>query len=304
MTHSPLVHIGYHKTASSWLQQALLPALSAQVSLFDHPQLWDELMLPSGLVFDAGRCKSYLDGLVAQARQEGKLAVFSSERLSGNPHSGGYDAAEMANRIRACFDEVRLLIVVREQNAILASNYKQYIKMGGTCTLEEYLTPPWDGRVPHFRLDNFRYHHLLEYYCRLFGADKVLVLPYELLRQRPQQFADTLIEHMGLEPVPLAPAVFEQGVNVSMNDLQLRLKRWANKLSGNDSLHPVKPLAPALANWCFQQIEKLGDRDFARNHSMRIAPRVEAVVGDYYADSNRQLQAYVAADLSALGYRV
>jgi len=304
MADSPLVHIGYHKTASSWLQQAFFPALADSVALFEHPLLWEELMLPSGLVFNVSRCKEYLRQLSSDARSTGKLCVYSSERLSGNPHSGGYDAAEMANRVCEVFERPRILVVVREQRSILQSNFKQYIRMGGTCTLEEYLTPPWDGRVPHFRLDNFCYHHLLDYYGKLLGKEQVLALPYELLRSDPHEFSGALLDFMGLEQRNLGPEVFEQTVNPSMNDLQVRLKRWVNKLSGNDSLHPVKPLAPNLAAWLFAKIDALSGPAWAERYSSAMPERIESLIGDHYCESNRKLQDWMSCDLSKLGYRL
>ena len=299
---TPIVHIGYHKTASSWLQQAFFPALSDSILLYEHPVLWEELMLPPGLEFDAGRCRAFMQGLVDEAAGRDLLPVFSSERLSGNPHSGGYDAAVMADRLRDCLDDARILVVIREQKAVLASNYKQYIKMGGTCRLEEYLSAPFDGRVPLFRLDNFAYQHLVSYYRDSFGPDKLLVLPYEWLRAAPRRFADELLAFMGLAAVELPDDLFVQGVNVSMNDLQLRLKRWANHFSGNDSLHPVKPMAPRLAEWCVSRIDALAESEFARRHDARIGDRVAAVVGDHYRDANRELQQLVPFDLAELGY--
>jgi len=302
--NNAIVHIGYHKTASSWLQQSFFPALSDSVALFEHPVLWDELMLPSGLEFDVERCRAYIRDLSATARAAEKLCVFSSERLSGNPHSGGYDAAEMARRVKDVFDTPRIIVVVREQGAMLRSNYKQYIKMGGVCTLEEYLMPPHDGRIPLFRLDNFCYHHLVAYYHQLFGSENLLVLPYELLRSEPQAFVDAMLDFMGLARRELPAKVFEQGVNVSMNDIQVVLKRWVNKLSGGDSLHPVKPLAPGLAGWLFGLIDGLDAAPWANNYSMRAQERIETLVGNHYRDSNRQLQQLLNLDLAALGYRL
>jgi hypothetical protein len=301
---TPLVHIGYHKTASSWLQQVFFPSLADEITLYEHPVIWDELMLPTGLEFDGGRCRQFMQGLAEEAVAGGSLPVFSSERLSGNPHSGGYDAAVMADRIRLCFDHVKILVVIREQRAVLASNYRQYIKMGGTCSLEEYLTPPWDGRVPLFRLDNFSYQHLVRYYHELFGKDAMLVLPYEWLGRSPQTFADRLLDFLDLPTRPLSDGLIQQGVNVSMNDLQLRLKRWVNYLSGNDSLHPVKPLAPGLAERCFRWISGLERSALAKRYDLKLTQRVEAVVGDHYADSNARLASLTGLDLADLGYRV
>ena len=146
MRNAPVVHIGYHKTATTWLQRQCLPRLGDRVALFGLDRLWAELIAPSPLEFDPGRCGRYITDLLAA--HPGSVCVFSAERLCGNPHSGGYDAAEMANRIRASFDEAKILIVVREQVAMLVSNYKQYVRMGGICGFEEYLSPPRDGRMP------------------------------------------------------------------------------------------------------------------------------------------------------------
>ena len=125
----PVVHIGYHKTATTWLQQRFLPVLGDGVAVFGHEALWRDLIGPSQLQFKRRRCKRYVATLIAG--QPGRACVFSAERLSGNPHSGGYDAAEMADRVKAAFGEAKILILVREQVSMLVATYKQYIKKRG-----------------------------------------------------------------------------------------------------------------------------------------------------------------------------
>ena len=298
----PVVHIGYHKTATSWLQKRFFGRLGGRVALFGLDKLRGELIAPPPLEFDPLRCRRYLAEL--QAAHAGRVSVFSAERLSGNPHSGGYDAAEIANRIRSSFDEARILIVVREQVAMLVSSYKQYVRVGGICTFEEYLFPPRDGRIPLFRLDNFRYHHLVEHYVRLFGARHVLVLPYELLRTDPAAFARRVLDYAGLDGVEPPDPASDVRVNVSLTDLQTRLRRRVNLLGLGKSLYPVRPRAPWLAARLFRLIDALGATRIGRRPSGGFRERAASAAGDRYASSNRRLQRYVSYDLAAFGYRL
>ena len=299
----PVLHVGYHKTATSWLQRCFFPALGDRIALFGRAALWRELIAPPSLDFDPERCRSHVAALLAKP-PPGTVCVFSAERLSGNPHSGGYDAADLAGRLEAVFGEARVLIVVREQADMLVSIYKQYVKMGGTCTFTEYLSPPHDGRIPLFRLSNFRYHRLVEHYRGLFGETRVLVLPYELLQRSAGRFARRVLDHIGLEGVEPPPQAFERRINVSMSDLQTALRRRANLLAGGGSLHPVRPKAPRLAAGLFRLIDALAAADAARRRPGPLHARALRVAGDRYVSSNRRLQRYVSCDLAALGYRL
>lgn len=303
----PVVHIGYHKTATTWLQQRFFPVLGDGVAVFGHEALRRDLIGPSQLQFKRRHCKRYVATLIAG--QPGRACVFSAERLSGHPHSGGYDAAEMADRVKAAFGEAKILILVREQVSMLVASYKQYIKGRGVLTLDEYLVPPRDRRIPLFRLDNFCYHHLIEYYLKLFGGRHVLVLPYELLLHDRDGFVRRLLEYIGLDgfsfpPPNFDPTNFDQRINVSPTDLQVRLQRWVNFLSGGCSLRPVKPKAPRLAARLYRLINALDDVDAAERPAGKFHERAASVAGDRYVSSNRILQQYVAHDLRALGYRL
>ena len=298
---APLVHIGYHKTATTWLQQEFFPRLGDRVALFGLDRLWGELIAPSPLEFDVERCRRHVAGLIAA--HPGRVPVFSAERLCGNPHSGGYDAAEIAGRIEAALGEARILIVVREQVSMIVSTYKQYVRMGGICSFEEYLAPPCDGRIPLFRLDHFRYHHLVERYVERFGGRRVLVLPYELLRHDRGAFARRVLDHLGLDGVEPPARGLEARAHVSLTDLQTRLKRWVNRLGVGDSLYPGRPRAPWLSAPLFRLVDRLGDTRLGRRPTGRFRERAASAAGDRYAASNRRLQRHVPYDLAAFGYR-
>ena len=105
----------------------------------------------------------------------------------------------------------------------------------------------------------------------------------------------------GVEPPVRAP---DERANVSLTDLQTRLKRWVNLLGVGDSLYPVRPRAPWLSAPLFRIIDGLGATRIGRRPSGRFRERAAAAAGDRYAASNRTLQRYVAYDLAAFGYRL
>ena len=87
-----------------------------------------------------------------------RVPVISYERLSGNPHAGRFDARTIADRIKAAFPKARIFCVIREQNDMILSTYFQYLKIGGTDSVRDYLTRSYDGRRPGFSLAAFNPH--------------------------------------------------------------------------------------------------------------------------------------------------
>ena len=51
--------------------------------------------------------------------------VLSDKRLSGNPHSGGFDAARIAGSPHEHFPGVNILVVIREKRSLTLSCYYQ-----------------------------------------------------------------------------------------------------------------------------------------------------------------------------------
>ena len=158
-----LVHIGLHKTATSWLQENLFtrmelgfygPAESrkrrALVKNVGHFLVADESgHLINEWEFDARAVRASLASFEAR---EGLWPVVSYERLSGHPLSNGFDRQMICHRIKAVFPKARILICIREQRAIILSNYVQYLRNGGWNTPEAFLKsssrwPPADNYV-------------------------------------------------------------------------------------------------------------------------------------------------------------
>ncbi len=295
-----LIHIGYHKTATTWLQQYYFPQHPQIDFIGKHEDLWENLMSPHGFDFDPKIAQEFFYPKIEQALQKNLIPVISAERLSGNPHSGGYDSKEIADHLKKVFPEAKILIMIRHQPEAILSNYKQYIKMGGICTLKEYLFPPQEGRIPLFRLDNLKYHKLANYYAKLFGKENIKIIPYEKFRFHPQAFLEELANFMGIDSKISFP--FEEKVNQSLCDATILLKRKVNRWHGNDSLFPVTPPFPNITKKLFDLIQKLDKKPLFRRYNAHFIEQIHNDIGHFYGESNRQLNETFELNLQTYHY--
>jgi len=295
-----IIHLGYHKTATTWLQQRYFPHHPQLDFIGQHEELAPLIISPHGFDFDPDKAKQFFNPKIEQARQKKLIPVISGERLSGNPHSGGYDSKEIADRLKQVFPNAKILIMIRHQPDAILSNYKQYIRMGGIGTLKEYLFPPQDGRIPLFRLENLKYHKLAEYYAQLYGRENIKIMLYEYFRATPPAFLEELASFLDIDPNVTFP--FEERVNLSLCDFSILLKRRVNRWHGNDSLFPITPRFPTITNKLFEMIKILDRQPFIRRYSAHFIEQIQHHIGHFYGESNRRLGERFEVDLKSHHY--
>jgi hypothetical protein len=190
------VHVGLTKAASSTLQ-AFFTAHDS-VGYLDAAKTVHAVVENSIFDLDAKKAKEFLSDEIDLQRRQNKVPVISHERLSGNPHSGHYDAREIAYRLHEFIPGARILLCIREQMGLMASCYKQYIRIGGIKKLKDYLLPVRDYRVPLFDWRFYEYHKIIQLYFGLFGAHNVRVLLLEELKNNPELFFESLSRIMDI----------------------------------------------------------------------------------------------------------
>jgi hypothetical protein len=311
---SILVHIGYHKTGTNWLQRELFCGVSGYQWLGKRPRTHPvrSVVRDRAPDFDAAVIRQALDPLIAEVEQQRRLPVVSLERLSGHPFSGGFDADRIAERLAGIFPEARVLIVVREQRAMIVSTYKQYVQVGGACSLERFLDPARDRseRVPLFDGRHFEYHWLVERYRALFGDDQVLTLPYDLFVREARGFVERIADFAG-RPIPgdvLDRLRYGRRSNQARSALTIASVRRLNKVSVRTEVNPA-PLAEwraaeRLSRWIQRNgaLDGRLTRPLEERSQARLRGVVEEWAGDRYAESNRRLAELTGFDLGAYGW--
>lgn len=304
---APLIHIGYHRAGSTWLQRFLFGQAAAGFAQpFDRrADIATHLILPNTLDFDAEAAHAHFAGRLDQGDL---VPVLSAERLSGYPDSGGYDSAEIARRLREVFPDGRVLIVIRRQADMLLSFYKVYVQVGGHLSLRDYVDPPEGGRLrmPRFDFAHFAYHRLISRYQALFGADRVMVQPFEDIASRPETVARHVARFAGLETTPDVSDA--RRVNASLCGLTVSAKRRLNPFFLRDAANGYSPLAlPGLAdagNAGFQWLDRKLPTGWRTASDRRLADKVARLVAGRYAESNRATQELTDLDLATRGYDV
>lgn len=134
-----LLHVGYHKTATSWMQNCLFVPEHGYRQVARHAEVWEHVVGKHGLLFDAEEMRGAIDRGMA-LRQGQEIPVVSSEILSGHPFFGGIGSDVFALRLKEIAPDARILISVRHQYSALVSVYLQYLLRGGTMTPEQFFS--------------------------------------------------------------------------------------------------------------------------------------------------------------------
>lgn len=310
MIPNVLVHIGYHKTGTTWLQKTLFRAGSSvflPLSPTDKPKalgrhfVWNrDGNLLSPFESNKSLILQEIETVLRGKDLKDRIPVISNERLSGNPHCGGFDTKLIADRIKDCLPDAKIFCVIREQKEMILSTYFQYLRAGGTDSLKEYLTRPYDGRRPGFSLSHLDYIDLISYYYKLFSVENVLVLPYEMLKNHPERFVKSILGFVAKD------ASYNAGdwaisYNKRLNDSILPRFPVLNLFLRKSSVNAYSPLCIPktikllrATNWMLRRNDK--------TYIKKLRKLIDSIVKDRYEANNKKLSGMTGMNLSEYGY--
>ena len=300
-----LVHLGYARALSTWLQKHLW---SNHAAGFSAPawtpellqQMREDLVLIHPLSFDADAFRGRWAPRFHEARALDLVPVLTMERLSGSPVTGSYDCKDIAERLNAAFPEARILICVREQVSMLFSQYHRYVAAGGTKRFEMYASPGnKDPRFPTFNFQTFEYDLLVKLYMDLFGDERVLVCPLEMFKQDPARYLERFFAFSGLPYFGGLPTGRAESLNHPTSTLPL--KRFLNQIIYTSGGFQQRRFTTKL-----RRLRNMPDRRvpqwLERRARSKLGHAVDGIVGNRYAESNRRLATRTGLDLASLGY--
>ncbi len=309
MTATPLlIHIGYHKTGTTWLQRRLFQPDFGYRSLLTHDEVFSLISKPHSLFFNPAPAHAFVE----QRRQEMKnesahgsaVDVISSEILSGNPFYGGRESMEFARRLKATFPDAFVLITIREQFAMMASVYMQYLLRSGRLSPQDFFSENPVIGYDAFSTEHFHFDRLVAYYHNLFGAKNVLVLTQEQLAAEPLSFMASLSAFTRRNaPGDATPANDRTGVSYPEYAAPVlrRINYCRSGPAGRESLLPF----PFLGQGAYRLAGKALSQKWVRGLFFETKPVTRFVKERFegrFAKSNQRLQALVDGDLNLAGY--
>jgi len=308
MNARPIIHVGLHKTATSWFQTQFYPCLTSH-RWIDRLEARNAL-LTEAFSFDPGAARLGL-GLDADPQPY----VFCDEDLTGILHNGGlmtgFLARRLAERLHLLAPEAQIVIFVREQLSFAAACYHQYVREGGTGSPRRYLFPDQyrhlskvrPFKTPRFDVSQLDATGLIGHYDSLFGPENVHVFAYEQFAEDAGAFLRQFKARLAIEGGPDSAG---RAVNASYRRGLLPLARTLNLFTERSVadkrviLHipywyPVRKHLLARLN----RLPLFGSRPTPEE---LFGADAAAWLRGRFAEANRQLQLRIGIALDRLGY--
>lgn len=312
MNINPLIHIGYPKAASSFLQQVLFNNESfGFYKIFDVPSVeaLEQFSLINGFEFSVSKCNQVFRAEIIKAVKKSLIPVLSHERLSYDHNLHQYNTKEIANRIYQTFPNALILIVIREQTQMICSLYREYIRNGGTLTIKQFLGDNLQrkGWRKFFELDILEYYYLINYYQKQFGKENILVVPYEFLEKNPEIFFQRILSFVKINNSPILQElnkISHTKVRVGFKLMALSLQRQLNFFC-HPPIYGEKPSSRwQLVTKIIPKVDSLCPMIINNKIEENVKNFIVERVGNYYTHSNKITGELIGVDLKSLGYKI
>lgn len=320
-----MIHIGVPKSATTSLQFGAFsqhPDIRYLGKPFYDEQfgyegslatakLIDSLWKQDELEFDHDLARQRFDRGIRPRLEVDKLAVLSEEALS---QASAADRSLTAQRLAELCQNIEcsVLITVREQKRALFSGHQWiYARRLTSLVFDDWIKwcssySSYYGCNNDFPLRQYNYTNLVKVYIELFGKERVLVLPMEMLAQKPSKFFLRLEDFADISHYWNTPKYSDMRIeNRSPGRLGIRYQR---------AIKGMQQLSAHLRGKPMTLSEAIEDTAI-HGHIMRQISRVDspmppmsnetaAWIDNYYRADNEAFSDLTGLDLSDYGYRL
>lgn len=292
----PIVHIGFHKTATTWFQRVYYPTVT-NMKYIHHDDVRTVILDPKGL-----------DEIKPMSSMVDKDIILCHEELSGNIHNAGlnlFSTKEYAQRIKSLFPDSRIVVFIRNQPGMIASAYRQYVKEGGTYSIKRYLFHKEFERTHReamFSFQHFDYNLKLNYYESLFGKENIKLYLFEDFCKNGSEFIKKYNNDLSLvsdvEPGKSVNDAYGPLIHNSVRIMNLFTRR---SVSYKYYLLHI-PYIYELARRGLPHLNKLMFFSGKLTTDRLLGEELTAYIQQYYRESNKELSKRYDLDFEKHGY--
>lgn len=197
-----VLHIGLHKTGTSTLQHQFFPACQRMrllLTLVPEMQAFVALITRKDpLYFDPEQARQVLEPVLSREHPN----VLSNESFSGPPYAGIIEAGldhrwPVLMNLKSVFPQARTMIVLRRQDGLARSLYRQYLKAGGTRGIRRFYGFA-EGHPPLMTLDRFVFGPYIDAVEKAFPHG-LLILTFEEFVADQCKFLQKVTNFIGVE---------------------------------------------------------------------------------------------------------
>ncbi len=310
------LHIGYHKTGTTFLQMNVF-GNHPEILCLGRPWINDkvrecfhELKFTPDLDFDPVHCRDHFQQVAERIylnqspNRDFKVLVVTSESIHSGPEWFGMLVQNSATKLQSAFFPCKIIIGIRNQKDYIESNYKEYVLHGGKIEFKKFLYSSF--ACNYCLLPKLQYDKIISLYRGLFGDDSVFVYLQERLKSCHSAELSRLMDFLGVDN----SVKFEQRITYSgLSKFSIECTRWLNKLVASDYVEQYynvrlqKRPRVEYARWKFIRILRRLETRVGSNFTGRYMNQSDVeYVSDYFRDSNRQLSRMLDVDIEEFGY--
>jgi len=302
------VHIGLHKTGSTFLQSNLFVSENG-FHQFNRKKA-RKLIVENGKGNNLTKeDKNEIDAFVKESTQQGLVPILSHERFSGYMLGDKDDRLFIWERLKSLDYKIKIILLIREQKSLIFSSWKQVIRDGASISLSNYLGNPMPKPNQH-PLPNFEYFDhqtTFNFLVEVFGKENVCILPFEMLTKDKSKFLKLLARFFGLDASRFS--VSNRARNEALSNISVILFRFSNRFIFNCSLskggfwprtiNGTKTFQNRIVTALIRNYPHQMDLKWIGRQQQK---KISEFIGDRYASQNQALSQEIGIDLNRYGY--
>ena len=337
-----LIHPGFGKTATTWIQESVFPNLKKCIYLGkpNTPQKLNDTQyqlfnsLYGSTLYNARNSEKLINEYVETLSQEiiqrfprsenNGYFIMSDETVfdyaNYNAELNTFLLRSALNKLREslgsfCEISVTILITFREQYSFLksfyASDYTHQISR--FPTFDKFL----DYGISNYHSSVFGslwYDEIYKQLKNIYKKDKLIFVPYEFLLENPILFLEKSLLDFGISDLDelnkIASLVGSKAKNIGHTDAGVYiLKGTSNRRRIVNYIVQRKHLIPEKYHKNLKSIKHclepfLGNSIVIKGYLVDDGEKKKKMIQDIYGSSNRLLSNMICEDLSALGYSI
>lgn len=225
-----VIHVGFRKTATTWLQEILFPQLSINYigkTEANYPNWLIEWHYADDFYFEQ-RKEVIKENFISCLDQE-KTNLLSSEAFTNTA-----SIYNQAYRIKNIYPQAKILITLRNPVDMVWSHYRHDIQEGDCFVdIEHWLDWQRTPYVMHKRktiyLPDFLFDESITLYRDLFGSENVCVLKYEDMQSNNGIYFSELFKFLGVKNDIPSETLLSKKINESPTESEsLEILRYKN----------------------------------------------------------------------------
>jgi hypothetical protein len=305
-----VIHIGFPKTGSTTLQNHLF-AKHSQIQFLGKPYADEEfkrqmhrLIMEESTIYDPAPLKEYLEAFTVE--DAGKKIIAVSDEIMVSV-SKVRDKGIVAQRLKEVFGECKILVNIRNQFEILKSTYINGCRLlttvpgkyrGRFVGFEDWLEYSYEIRS-RSHIANFDYWNTIDFYCRLFGEENVLVQAFEEFVRQKEAYVETLTAFLDIDKTEAMDLLQNAHDNPRMEQSRLDFEHLVGNrvpIGKNRVLYKAAGLYRSMA--------RIWGKGEPKKAKVIIPGHWKQKINETYRDGNQKLMQKYKLPLEDYGYPV